>query len=280
MIAICPNPFRDIDLTISLRARKILTDAGFESRICPVFGDGKTGIPKNIEVCSLENVAPFCNLAVVIGGDGTILAVARSLYNRNIPILGVNLGTKGFMASIEVEDLDKIAEAAAGIYTLSERMMLDVTLSRAGNIIYSGWALNDAVLRGYCDCIKLTAWCDGAKLTSFSGDGIILSTPTGSTGYSMSAGGPIVEPDANCIILSHICAHSLGARSFVLSAKRTVKIQTEKMHDRKAFLSVDGAVVADLAGDDIITVRRSEHRILMADLGIKSFYENAYNKLT
>ena len=138
----------------------------------------------------------------------------------------------------------------------------------------------DNVLHGYGDCIRLTAWCAGDRITSFSGDGIILSTPTGSTGYSMSAGGPIVEPEASAIIVSPICAHMMSARSYVLGASHDVTVLAEKLHGRRAYISVDGNSVMDLANGDLLRVRRSERCILMADMGLKSFFDLAFEKLT
>ncbi len=281
MIAICPNPFRDTDLMYTVQAAEMLRAAGYKTAICPVFTeDAPQVIPKNIETTPYDIVRNSATLAVVIGGDGTILAVARRLHDADIPILGVNLGSKGFMAALEPEHMPLIVKAAAGEYTPSPRMMLDIELERGGQIIYRDRALNDVVLHGYGDCIRLTAWCAGDKITSFSGDGIIISTPTGSTGYSMSAGGPIVEPEAAAIVLSPICAHMMSARSYVLSASREMTVLAEKLHGRRAYISVDGNSVMDLSNGDIVHVRRSEWRVIMADMGLKSFFELAYEKLT
>ena len=281
MIAICPNPFRDIGLNITRQVKALLESEGFETLVCPVFADDEPeAVPADIETASLRDYADRCTLAVVIGGDGTILSVVRTLHERAIPLLGVNLGTKGFMAALEPENVPLIVRAAKGDMSISRRMMIDVELERDGKVIYTDHALNDVVLHGYGECITLTAWCDGDAITSFSGDGIILSTPTGSTGYSMSAGGPIVEPDAAAIILSPICAHMLSAKSFVLGPERTILVRTQKLHGRRAYMSVDGNSVADLENEDQIRVRRSSHCTLMADLGLKSFYEIAYEKLT
>ena len=281
MIAICPNPFRDTELVYTRRAIALLEEAGFETAVCPVFAEDDPDImPPDIPCRDLEQVAPQCSLIIVIGGDGTILSVARTLHAAQIPLLGVNLGTKGFMAALEPEELEQIVRAARGECKISRRMLLSMTLERDSEVICRDQTLNDVVLHGYGDVIQLTAWCEGDKITSFSGDGIILGTPTGSTGYSMSAGGPIVEPDAENILLSPICAHSMVARSFVLNPHRSVTVKAEKLHGRRAYLSVDGYSVADLANGDIVTVRRSEHVILMADLGLRSFYEIAYQKLT
>jgi len=282
MIAICPNPFRDIGLEITKKSVQLLNDEGFETCICPVFSEDQPDIiPEDIQVCNILDKISECSLVIVVGGDGTMLSVARTIHEYEVPILGVNLGTKGFMASIEPEDINLITEAAKGLRAqISRRMKLDVRLIREGVVVYTDSALNDAVIHGYGDCIKLTASCEGDVITEFSGDGIILSTPTGSTGYSMSAGGPIVEPDAENIIISPICAHVMGARSFVLAPSRHISIKTQKLHGRKAYLSVDGNWVQDLQNEDILEVKRSDQCTKMVDMGRKSFYEIAYEKLT
>lgn len=281
MIAICPNPFRDTGLQLTLEIRRMLSAAGHDSVVCPVFADNEPDIiPSEIPMVKLEDAAGECSLIVVVGGDGTLLSVARTLHDYSVPILGVNLGTKGFMTTLEPEDIALIPEAAKGSMTVSRRMKLDIALTRGGETIYTDCALNDAVIHGYGDCIKLTAMCDGDTITAFSGDGIVLATPTGSTGYSMSAGGPIVEPDAENILITPICAHVMGARSFVLDPVRTISVKTEKLHGRRAYLSVDGNPVYDLANDDVVTVKRSARYTEMVNMGRKSFYDIAYEKLT
>ena len=280
MIAICPNPYRDIDCSLSMRAVNILKSIDKESCICPVFAEpGDEILPKGIEFCSLEEIKGQCELIIVIGGDGTILNVARQVQEDPIPILGVNLGTKGFMANIEPDELSYLVNAAKGEYKLSRRMMLDVSCMRGSEMIYSGHALNDVVIHGCGDCININALCNGNHLTAFNGDGIIVSSPTGSTGYSMSAGGPIVEPDAENMIISPICAHSMSARSFVLGPNAVISIDAHKLHDRRANLSVDGNTVMDIANGDTIVVKRSESCTLMVDLGLRNFYEFTFEKL-
>ena len=280
MIALCPNPFRDLELSFTRNVMRLLHDAGFETAVCPVFADDEPeAFPQDIPVSRITDIADDCSLAVVIGGDGTMLAVARQLHGHDLPMLGVNLGTKGFMTSLEHENISLIVEAAKGHYQLSKRMMLDVTLIRGEQEICRDSALNDAVIHGYGECVSITAWCNGQRMTGFTGDGVILSTPTGSTGYSMSAGGPIVEPDAENMILSPICAHVMGSRTFVLDPNREIIIRTGISHGRKAYLSVDGNSVYDLENGDILRVRRSSHYALMADMGLKSFYETAFEKL-
>lgn len=281
MIAICPNPFRDINLELTKKSIELLNNAGFQTVVCPVFSDEQPEIiPSDISACRITDVISECTLVIVIGGDGTMLSVARMIHEHEVPILGVNLGTKGFMASIEPEDIGLIVNAAKNEnIQISCRMRLDVSLFRGGELVYTDNALNDAVIHGYGDCIKLIASCEGDVITEFSGDGIIVATPTGSTGYSMSAGGPIVEPDAANFIISPICAHVMGARSFVISPSRRIGIKTQKLHSRRAYLSVDGNWVQDLQNEDVLEIKRSTQCTKMVDVGKKSFYEIAYEKL-
>ena len=152
-------------------------------------------------------------------------------------------------------------------------MMLEVSLLRGGEAILHDYALNDVVVHGYGECIQPTAWADGKEMFSFSGDGLIVATPTGSTGYSMSAGGPIAEPDARAILLTPICAHTLSAKPYVLSPKRAVRVLTEKLTGRRAYLAVDGYQVADLESGDLLEIRCAERCVPMIDLCKRSFFE-------
>ena len=280
MIAICPNPFRDKGCELSRRIAALLNEHGYETCYCPIFADeGDAVLPQDLSFRQMSDLVGACSLIIVIGGDGTILHAARQIHPHSVPLLGINLGSKGFMANLEPEEYEFVLRAARGEYKLSRRMKLDVSLYRAGIEICRDQALNDVVMHGYGDCIKITALCNGNRITAFSGDGIILSTPTGSTGYSMSAGGPIVEPNAENIIISPICAHMMSSRSFVLSPDNIITVEIEKQHDRRAYLSVDGYSVTDLCGGDRLVVRRSESYTHMADLGLRNFYDIAFEKL-
>lgn len=280
LIVLCPNPYRDSGLELTKRAREMLHNSGYKTAVCPVFGAHDTAvIPADVEITAWSAVADRADLFIVIGGDGTILHTARYLNHTEIPMLGINLGTKGFMASLESEDMELILDAANGNYSSSFRMMIDLELIRDGEVIYADVGLNDAVIHGMGDCIKLTAWCDSERIMSFSGDGIIISTPTGSTGYSMSAGGPIVEPEASNLIVSPICAHYIGARSFVLSSEHKISVKAERLHDRRAYVSVDGTDGFELANEDIVIVSRSAKMANLIYLGERSFYDSTFDKL-
>ena len=279
-VVLCPNPFRDLEFCVTLQVQALLQQAGYQAVISPLFSDGASGrIPPGISTMPLALAIQEASLLVPFGGDGTILHAARAAMEYAVPILGVNLGTKGFMAELEPEDIALVVDAAAGKFPLKQRMMLDVSLHRNGEEIYSNSALNDVVVSGVVQCIRLSAYGDGQKISEFSGDGIIIATPTGSTAYSMSAGGPLVEPMAENIILTPICAHVLAAKAFVLAPDRVVTICPSNLTGRQAILSVDGRRAMELQEGDKIVIRKSGFVTLMADAGRKSFYDAALEKL-
>ncbi len=273
MIAVCPNPYRDHNLTLTAEVVRILREEGLDSCICPVFVNENDCLQYEIRTVRLRDALPLLDHVIVLGGDGTILAVVRELGGKPLPILGINLGTKGFMTALEPTELMRIPEAFRIDAPLSYRMMIDVTLLRGGVEVMHDTALNDVVIHGYGECIQPTAWADDKKMFSFSGDGLVIATPTGSTGYSMSAGGPIVEPNASAILLTPICAHTMTAKPFVLSHNRQVRVLTEKLTGRRAYLAVDGYQVADLESGDILELRMSDNHVCMIELSQRSFFE-------
>ncbi len=275
-IVLSPNPYRDRSLALTMRARAFLEADGRETVISPVFVD----VPGDSNMIPLRRAAEDAELIISFGGDGTFLHVARQVMDLQIPMLGVNMGTKGFMASLEPEDIGLVRRAAAGDFRHSRRMLLDVELRRADGESVLDCALNDVVVKSDVSCIGLCVTADGTRVTEFSGDGVIVSTPTGSTAYSMSAGGPIVEPEAENIIITPICAHIMAAKSFVLSPARKVAIKPDKLRGRVGLLSVDGTKAISMEDGDEVLIRRSSKTVIMADMGVMTFYESAMNKLT
>lgn len=275
-IVLSPNPYRDRGLTLTYAAKALLEDDGFEVAVSPAF----VNVPQDSRLEPLKRAANGAELIITIGGDGTMLHVARQVLGLGIPMLGVNAGTKGYLAEVEPEQLELLRRAAAGEYTPSRRMLMDVTLLRAEGETIADWAINDAVVKGDVNCIDLTVSSDERRITSFSGDGVIVATPTGSTAYSMSAGGPIVEPEAENIIVTPICAHSMSARSFVLAPERSVTITPQHRDMRRVFLSVDGSQAIELESGDSVCVQRSSSCLVLADLSGRSFYDTALGKLS
>lgn len=281
-IVLAANLYRDTHFQKTLAIYDILTQAGYAIIVSPVFvSEFDHVLPPEIPVQPIGQAAEGAALIAVLGGDGTILHVADAVRGRELPIIGINLGGKGFLAGLEESELPLIADVAAGKYSISRRMMLDVELLRRGEVIFSQCVLNDVVVHGCnVDCIGIIACGDGMPITHFNGDGIIVSTPTGSTAYSMSAGGPLVEPDNETIILTPICAHNLTGKAFVLSPNRVVTIEPERIHDRPAVLVADGGDGVPLMRGDRVRVRKSACTTLLADPGVRSFYEIAFDKLT
>lgn len=278
-ILLCPNAHRDHGLQTTLAISAALRERGHTVHIAPFLSDGlESTWSSSIQTESISDALPGARLVVSLGGDGTILQLSRYLAGSGVPILGVNLGNKGFLAELDRTDLDSIMEVAEGHFAVETRMMLDLKLFRGGKLVYSGSALNEAVVRASVSIVRLEAFSDGREITAFSGDGIIVSTPTGSTAYSMAAGGPIVEPGADCIILTPVCTFRLAARSYVLHADREVCVRTIEQGSKEVLLSVDGVPVPFFEGDEL-RVSRSEKTLLMAKVKNRSFFDIVFEKL-
>ena len=277
-VVLCPNPYKDRGLKTTREAKKLLEDAGFEVRVSPEYLDETGGnYPADLESCELGDVIEGAALVVSLGGDGTIMHTARRMIGYDIPVIGVNLGTVGFLAELERQELHRLVDAARGDFVPSPRMMLQVEVERDGEIVFSNYALNDVSVHGIVQTIHVTACGDGRKILEFSGDGIVISSPTGSTAYSLSAGGPIVEPTAEGLILTPICAQALMARSFVLEPDRVVTVQVRDLRC-KAVISVDGGNF-EMQEDDLLIVRKADHKIMIAHVGGKAFYDIVFEKL-
>ena len=227
-VILTPNPYRDKNFHTVREAVAVLKEAGIQPKLClPFEVDRSYDLPRDLRFSRLDRELPNAEMVICFGGDGTILHMAKAATRRGIPILGVNIGTMGFMAELESTELDKLSRIATGDYKLDNRMMLDVTIQRDRDIIFHDICLNDvAVTKGaVARIVHLSVKCDGVQAMESGGDGVIISTPTGSTAYNYSAGGPIVEPEAKNIIITPICAHEFGSRCIVASDKRVVTVE-------------------------------------------------------
>ena len=274
-IVLCPNVSRDEGLAFTRKVRTRLMDAGCEVVVSPVYGEAA-----ELGGMALSEALSGADLLVTPGGDGTILHLAPLVKEAAVPMVGVNLGHKGFLTELDRGSAEeKLLDAAAGRYEIVPRMMLDIRLVRDGEVIFADTAINEALISGIVQNVRLTALGDGERILTFSGDGVIVCSPTGSTAYSMSAGGPLVEPETENLILTPICAHMLAARSFVLAPERVVTVRPQELEDKRCILSCDGRGMVDLRDGDEVIVRRSDYKLYFADLGTKSFYETAFEKL-
>lgn len=255
---------------------KILTDAGMEAKICLPFDVDKSyALPKDLRFYKMDRELPGASAVLCLGGDGTILHMAKTATRHGIPIIGVNIGTMGFMAELESTEMDKLRLLANDEYELDNRMMLDVTVHRDRDIIFHDICLNDVVITkgAVARIVHLRVKCDDVQALDCGGDGIIVSTPTGSTAYNLSAGGPIVEPEAQNILITPICAHEITSRCIVASHKRTVKVELSQNARRNAYLSVDGGKALRLNYGDVATIRKSNLETKLIRLKDRNFYD-------
>jgi len=275
-VVLAPNPYRDKNFQTVRNAVEVLKNAGLNPRVCLPFDiDRSYELPRDIRFHRLDRELGNAEMVICFGGDGTILHMAKAATKRGIPILGVNIGTMGFMAELESGELDKLALLAEGQYTLDSRMMLDVTIQRDRDILFHDICLNDVVITkgAVARIVHLEVKCDGIRAMETGGDGIIISTPTGSTAYSFSAGGPIVEPEAQNIIITPICPHEVGSRCIVTSDKRVVTVEMVQNARRNAYLSVDGGRSVRLNMGDVATIRKSNLETKLIRLKDCSFYD-------
>lgn len=279
-----PNPYRDRGLRTAQAAGRVLRSCGVEVVTClpfPPESGSRPDLPARVELRILEQELPTADVLICFGGDGTILHMAKSAHKWDVPVLGVNLGSVGFIAELEVGELSLLSRLASGRFSTEERMMLDVAVLRDGRTLYRDTALNDAVVTkgAVARVLELEVTADRVVTASFSGDGVVVSTPTGSTAYSMAAGGPIVEPTAQNIIVTPICAHSLRAKSVVLDRARTVGVRPARGARKTAYLSVDGGKAFKLLPSDLVEIKRSEAVVKLVKLTGRSFYEGINRKL-
>ena len=226
----------------------------------------------------------FCNeaqMVLVIGGDGTMLRAARTVYSKEIPILGINQGYLGFLTEVEVEHLDKaIAQLLSGNYQVERRMMLNAAVYRDGVCIADVNALNDMVVTkgALSRIIRTELYLDEELVEQHYGDGLIFSTPTGSTGYSLSAGGPTVYPSIDVCIMAPICSHSLISRPVIFSPEHTLTVRMESV-STPAMLTVDGQNGVELQQGDLIHIRKAEHDTCLLVLEQRNFFAVLQGKL-
>ena len=245
--------------------------------------DKETGsILESSEKCLTRNELPGkVDLLVVLGGDGTLLAAARALYRREVPIFAVNLGDLGFLTVITQDELYSALEGVlAGNYRSERRVQIEGELVRADEVLSTFRALNDVVLnKGAIARIQdFEVYADGEFISNYKSDGLIVSTPTGSTAYSLAAGGPVVSPSVEAFIITPICAHTLTNRPLVLRDSANIEIVVKSQREA-AYLTVDGQVGIATHSEDIIRVRKSDSYVELIQPPQRNYYEILRQKL-
>ena len=247
-----------------------------------VFLDAETAAKCTASAHALSRgaLARRAELVIVLGGDGTILAAARALENREIPILPVNLGGLGFLTSVTLDEMYPLLETVLdGNYQTSERMMLEAEVVRDGHAVEKQQALNDAVVTqvALARMMDFTVNVDATEMGSYSADGLIVATPTGSTAYSLAAGGPIVQPDLDAFVITPICPHMLTNRPLVVPGSAVIDIGFPE--ETALHLTLDGQVGFDLRSADRVVIRKSPNRVKLVRPPGKSYYDILRSKL-
>lgn len=279
---IITNVEKDAELSVTNKIAAYLQKAGKEAVICTV--------PPFADYFDKSSMIKEFDCAIVLGGDGTIIQTANDLIATNIPILGVNLGTVGYLAEIEEQYvLDALESLFKNEYNIESRLMIQ------GNVIYSsnpqtelnntmGYSLNDIVItrKGFSRIISLDIYVNDILAVNFMGDGVIISTPTGSTAYNLSAGGPIVVPRAEVCVITPICPHSLSPRSIVVSAEDTIKIvigKSRKTLEAEAIASFDGNKSIELGTNDMVLINKAQYDTKLIKLNNSGIYDVLRSKL-
>ena len=229
----------------------------------------------------LDSVPDDIDCAIVIGGDGSLIEVARMLWKRDVPILGINMGTLGYLTEVEVNHIDEdLKQMLSGNYLYEERMMLEGTFDNGMRDV----ALNDIVIsrKGDLRIIHFRLFVNGELLNSYEADGVIVSTPTGSTAYNLSAGGPVVEPTASLIVITPICSHALNTRSIVLSSEDEIVIEIGEGRNgskEEVLATFDGADTLTLSTGEKVMVRKADAETKLIKLNKLSFLEILRRKM-
>lgn len=278
LVSIVPNTTKAGWLELTTRLLEALGQRGVRAVMPPevVAEHGVTGEPLDERAALADGELVFS-----LGGDGTLLSTVRRVANYGVPVLGVNIGGFGFLAEFTVESLfESLDRLLEGDFSVSERMMLEVSVEHGGRVTETHVALNDAVIDSgaLARMLKLKAFVETEELTCYEADGLIIATPTGSTAYSLSAGGPIVHPELAAILLTPICPHTLTNRPILLPAERTVVVEVNEDRDG-AGLTVDGQVGIKLGARDVVRITRSPHSVRLVASYKRSYLDILKGKL-
>ena len=239
----------------------------------------------NDEEIDVSWITDDTDCVIVLGGDGTIIRAATDLYTKEIPLLGINLGTLGFLAEIEKQDIIPAIDSLLNEdIQIQKRMMLYGNVSRNNQTMYEDYALNDIVISrsGFSRIISVSVYVNDILVDTYHGDGIIIATPTGSTGYNLSAGGPVVAPSSNVIMITPICPHTMSQRSVLVSSEDEIKVlidKSKKTQKEEAIATFDGRMGMELKTGDEIRIKKAEKVTKLIKINQKSFYEILRTKL-
>ena len=233
-----------------------------------------------------ETLYQSCDLLIALGGDATMLGVAAKASRFAKPVIGVNLGRVGYMSEIEPDEMHLFEQIFSGDFRVHERMMIDVVIIKSDGIAHqAGTALNDAVITNgvMARLIEIDLFADNVKITHYRADGVIIATPTGSTAYSMSAGGPIIDPNIECICVTPICPHSLSSKPVIFSHDSTLEVRrndSRDRHDTDVYLTVDGRTNVKLERDDVVRLTKSNFTAKLISVKNHGFFDVIREKIS
>lgn len=279
VISVFPNLNNNGVSELAFDVIKILTDGGadvyIQNEYKPIFKSTKAKFE------NFDKAMSLCDCAIAIGGDGTTLNIAKKAAFLNKSALGINAGRLGFMSGIERDELSLLTKLINKEYIIDERAMLKATIEKDGEVLSSHHCLNDIVVsRGnFARLIDVTITCDGRSVSNMRSDGVIISTPTGSTAYSMAAGGPVVSPEADCIIETPICPHSLMDRSIIFSADKELIVTANNDQNNSPIMTVDGQEAVNLTPGCQIHIKKSNITTKLIKLKPENFYEVLNKKI-
>lgn len=278
-IAIIVNLTKEKAITCAARIIEILSSAGAElvmpSECAPWFKDSEVTFAETV-----EKLFEICDLAVTVGGDGTIIHAAKFAARAAVPLIGVNVGRLGFAADVEPEEIEDLKKLVSGAYITEERLLLEIEVQKpSGSSRYL--AVNDAVVTHgqLSKIVDFNLSLNGEAISQYRADGLLFSTPTGSTAYSLSAGGPILSPTMECILMTPVCPHSLFSRSVVFNADSSLCVRVKIPSNCSCMLSIDGEKNIEITEADRVYIRRSALKLKLLSIENRNFYRKLNEKL-
>ena len=276
--ALYPNFQKPNALSCAREACDILADCGIDVTVSEIFRNDFSDKP-HIQFEDIRESAKNADVVIAIGGDGTILRCAKLLIGSDTKLLGINTGTLGFMAGLEADQLDKLSLLTTGEFDISQRMTLDVVCHSSGGDI-TATVLNEVSARsGSFRICDFEVYSDDYLVGRYRADGVLFSTPSGSTAYALSAGGPIIEPDLECIEMTLICPHSLFSRATLFSPTRRLRMKDTTVRDDSMVINVDGEHFISLGNGESIEICRGRNNINFIDIIGNSFHESLCKKM-
>lgn len=267
-ILIFPNPKNDVPSESFEKVEKALSENGISSRIFEKYED-------------ISDLSGKFDAIIALGGDGTMLAASKIAFAADLPILGINHGTLGYMSELEMEELDLLSKLK-GQYVLEPRMLLEISVIRNGQTEITRKALNEAVITRDAGSIisVLSLECDGSRVCTYKGDGLIVATPTGSSGYAMSAGGPIIDTKIDAFCVCPVCPHIMATRPLIFSPNSVLEVTDMSQEGSTVMLSADGRIISEIKIGDKVSIKKSDSVLSMIRLKKDAFYDVLYKKMS